>query len=106
PNLPEADQLDLIKRMKHPDDERVFVIAELFRRGMTMEEVHAGTTIDYYFLRRMHHIIEMETELRKQPFDKEILIKVKKYGFSDKQSARVREAKEDEIYRLTTEKGI
>src|SRR5699024_1665807 len=106
PNLPEADQLDLINRMKHPDDERVFVIAELFRRGMTMEEVHAGTKIDYYFLRRMHHIIEMENELRKQPFDKEILLKVKKYGFSDKQIARVWEAKEDDIYRFRTEKGI
>src|SRR5699024_1507293 len=95
PSLPEADQLDLINRMKHPDDERVFVIAELFRRGMTMEEVHAGTQIDYFFLRKMHHIIELEQDLEKQPFHQDILLQVKQYGFSDKQIARIWKSTEE-----------
>lgn len=106
PSLPKADQLDLINRMKNPDDERVFVIAELFRRGMTMEEVHAGTQIDYFFLRKMHHIIELEQDLEKQPFHKNILLQVKQYGFSDKQISRIWKSTEEDIYRFRMNESI
>ena len=54
-HLKDAEKLDnetLEKRLETPDDERLFLIAEAYRRGYTLEQIHALTKIDWWFLRQ------------------------------------------------------
>src|SRR5690606_14006305 len=49
--LKEADQIDeetLQTRLVKPDDERLFLIAEAYRRGYTLEQLQELTKIDWW----------------------------------------------------------
>src|SRR5699024_7196278 len=60
PYLENEAESNLLERIKNPDDERIFIITELLRRGVTMETIHAWTKMDYLFIQRIQHIIELE----------------------------------------------
>ena len=45
------------------DDERIFVVAEALRRGITPEEINAITKIDIWFIDRIQIIVDMEHKL-------------------------------------------
>ena len=47
-------------------DERIFAIAELLRRNVTIDEIYQLTKIDKYFLYRIRSIIELENQLKKK----------------------------------------
>jgi carbamoyl-phosphate synthase large subunit len=84
-----------------PNDERLFVIAEAFRRGMMVEEVHALSNIDRWFLEKILRLVQMETRLKvhgraiaslAETLDvdapeAQLLSDAKKLGFSDRQIA-------------------
>ena len=51
--LKDADELDddmLTARLSKPDDERMFLVAEAFRRGYELQEIQDLTNIDWWFL--------------------------------------------------------
>ena len=54
------------QQLKVVDDERIFVLAEALRRGIPREEIHQITAIDYWFIDRIHKIIQMETTLQER----------------------------------------
>ncbi|MDQ7860242.1 hypothetical protein RCO48_01845 [Peribacillus frigoritolerans] len=41
-------------------DERIFVIFEMLRKGVTIEEIHEATAIDYFFLKSFASLIQSE----------------------------------------------
>ncbi len=49
PNVESISMETLMIRLKTADDERLFLIAEAFRRGFTLEDVHQYTEIDLFF---------------------------------------------------------
>lgn len=92
-------ELDFIKqRISEQDDERLFFIGEAIRRGVTLEEIHEMTQIDYFFLNKFQHIIEIEHDLKDNVGDIDHLVWAKKYGFSDKVIAHRWNMTEKEIY--------
>ncbi|ARQ06649.1 carbamoyl-phosphate synthase large subunit [Macrococcoides canis] len=92
-------ELDFIKqRISEQDDERLFFIGEAIRRGVTLEEIHEMTQIDYFFLNKFQHIIDIEHDLKDNVGDIDHLVWAKKYGFSDKVIAHRWNMTEKEIY--------
>jgi carbamoyl-phosphate synthase large subunit len=87
---------DIDKALREPTDKRIFVIAEAFRAGYTIDHVHEQTKIDRWFLEKLMNITRTAQELEqwgrnhKQltdlPF--ELLKRAKVQGFSDFQIAR------------------
>jgi len=55
---------DIERRLGKADDERLFVIAEAFRRGVPLEKIHEISRIDRWFLDRFEYIVDLETTLR------------------------------------------
>src|SRR5699024_7618729 len=104
--LKKEDETELLERIVKADDERMFVLVELMRRGKTIEEIHELTKIDRLFLRKINHILELEKDLADTKFDTKMLEKVKRYGFSDMQIARVWEVTEQEVYDFRTKENI
>ena len=56
----DMDVQELMERIKKPTDERIFEIASLLRKGVSVEVIYDATMIDLFFLNKFNNIIEME----------------------------------------------
>ena len=83
PELKPLSDEEVFARIKNVDDERFFVIAEAFRRGKPLEEIHQITKIDRFFLRKISNIVDMEAVIKQGPMDAELMRRAKKMGFAD-----------------------
>ena len=83
PELKELSDEEIRARISKIDDERIFVVAEALRRGVSLEEIHEITMIDRWFLQKILNIVKMETVLKIEPMTKEIMRKAKRMGFAD-----------------------
>lgn len=100
------DPTTLEKRLKNADDERLFLIAEALRNGVSIQKIHEITKIDLFFLAKILHIINIENEVKEKPKNIEVLAKAKKYGFSDWEIAQLWSMEEKQVYSLRKENSI
>lgn len=100
------DPSTLEKRLKNADDERLFLIAEALRNGVSIQKIHEITKIDLFFLAKILHIINIEKEVKEKPKNIEVLTKAKKYGFSDWEIAQLWNMEEKQVYSLRKENSI
>jgi len=87
-------------------DERLFYLGEALRRGVTPETIHEWSEIDYFFLYKFKHIIDLEKEVAANVKDLETLREAKKYGFSDEIIAELWGMASEDIYALRKANGI
>lgn len=83
PELAKLSDQEIFDRVKRTDDERLFVIAEAMRRGMTIKEINAITMMDDFFLNKLLNIVEMEKRLVNEPMNAKLMRAAKKMGFAD-----------------------
>jgi carbamoyl-phosphate synthase large subunit len=96
--------------LRTPTPERVFAIGDALRAGMAVEEIHALSYVDPWFLREMRSIIELERAIsaphpgplpaaRGEGARKagEGLLEYKRNGFSDRQIATLTGRTESEV---------
>ena len=86
-------------------DDNMFAVAELMRRGETVEKLHEITKITAYFLEAVRNIVEMERKVAASR-DLDTFKAAKKMGFSDKFIAKLWGVKEIEVYNLRKENNI
>ncbi|EGK13221.1 carbamoyl-phosphate synthase, large subunit [Desmospora sp. 8437] len=107
---PEAMEIpveELQKRLAVPDDERLYLVAEWFRRGGSMEEAHALTRIDPFFLGKMEGIIRLEQALSAmKTWDSTLIKQAKRSGLTDATIARLTGREESEVRRRRQEAGL
>ncbi|MBM7604099.1 carbamoyl-phosphate synthase large subunit [Metabacillus crassostreae] len=109
PELTSSTSAELIELMKKTDDRRFFAVMELIRRGMGIEEIHAITEMDYYFLACFKHIIDLENQLKQQSvasLDEELIVTAKEKGFSDRTIAFLLQAAEENVRKARLEVGV
>ena len=97
---------DLYERLKIVDDQRIWVIAEALRKGITYEEIHDITMIDLWFIDKIQRIVEMEDALKAGPLTVELLREAKRIEFPDNVIARLTGKKEEEIKEMRYANGI
>lgn len=68
---------ELYQKIKDRDDERIFAIAQWLRMGYSMDEIHTLTNIDYFFLKHIQRIIDLEKEMKEHPKGVEVLYQLK-----------------------------
>lgn len=105
--------LDQIRdELRNATDERIFRLVTAMKRGLPIDEIYELTGIDRWFLYKIEHIIEIESELRQlTTMDDPIILadairEAKVYGFSDLQIARCLNADENMIRRIRTRNQI
>ncbi|CAB1262481.1 pyrimidine-specific carbamoyl-phosphate synthetase (large subunit) [Clostridiaceae bacterium BL-3] len=94
---------ELKDRIKRPDDERIFALAELLRRKYKIEKLSEITGMDKFFIYKFKWIIDEEEKLKSSSIgelNKDWLKMLKRKGFSDKGIADMMGISPDEIYRL------
>src|SRR5699024_1741881 len=76
--LKERDVEELKAYVKIPMDDRLFYLAELLRREVSIQEINELTSINLYFLSKMRNIIQFEKELKEATLHPELIIRAKK----------------------------
>ncbi|MCY9693749.1 carbamoyl-phosphate synthase large subunit [Paenibacillus alginolyticus] len=84
------DQETLELRLQKPDDERLFLLAEAYRRGYTVEQLQNLTKIDWWFLNKLEGLIKFEAEIAAADLTAELLFEIKRKGFTDRAVAEIR----------------
>ncbi|MBT2216912.1 carbamoyl-phosphate synthase large subunit [Virgibacillus dakarensis] len=97
---------ELKEKLPKADDERLFVLAEAFRRGMSVEAIFQLTKIDRFFLVKLAQLMELEETIKRNKFSLEIAAKAKRLGFSDTQIARLWNEPVDEVYEFRLNHNI
>jgi len=111
PDESEPESLaSLKKQLSEPTDERIFKVVKALKRGVSLGEISQLSGIDPWFLYKMRNIVEMEKVLAGlSPDDENVagaLEKAKRWGFSDKQIAKLMDVDEDEVRVLRKSHGI
>ena len=103
------DSAAVIEKLKDINDERIFVIAEAIRRGVSVEDINNITKIDDFFLCKIKELVLMEEKLKTLSLENltpEILKKAKKMGFTDAVIANYTSCSKQDIKNKRTALGI
>lgn len=96
------DREEIVHEISEAGPERIFYVADAFRIGMTLDEVHQMTDIDMWFLVQIKELVDIEkrvAQVKLEDITKEEMLFVKKKGFSDKRLASVLGVKEADVRR-------
>ena len=97
---------ELLERLKIVDDQRIYVIAEAIRKGISYEQIHDITKIDLWFIDKIAILTEMEHALETQPLTVDLLKEAKRIEFPDNVIARLTGKTEEEIKKMRYDNGI
>ncbi len=87
-------------------DDNIFAVAELLRRGVSVAELHEITKITAFFLEAIERIVKMEEVVKANPGSIEILKNAKVMGFGDKFISQLWGWKEVDVYNLRKENAM
>ncbi len=82
----------IINQLRQPGPERIWFLADGFRLGMSLDDIHQESKIDPWFLIQIQELIQLENQIslyKLNDLDAAILLKYKKKGFSDERLAEL-----------------
>jgi carbamoyl-phosphate synthase large subunit len=98
-----VDRETIEEELGEPGPERIWYVGDAFAQGFTLDEVHALTHIDPWFLSQIQEIVQIELEVEKRTpgdLDRETLLFLKRKGFSDRRLAYLLDTTEQEVRKL------
>ena len=112
----QADSSVIKAKLKTPNAERIWYVAQALRAGMSIQDIYELTWIDPWFLENIRQIIEMEEEIKVQSSKfkvqnansefVEIIKDAKSYGFSDRRIAQLLNVQEADIRNLRKQNNL
>ncbi|KAI8632098.1 carbamoyl-phosphate synthase [Xylariaceae sp. FL1651] len=102
---------DLDYELSHPTDRRWLAVGQaMLHEGYSVERIHELSKIDKWFLHKLQNLVdctkEMEAVGSLDGLKKELVLKAKKMGFSDKQIGNAVNSNEDSVRALRLSMGI
>ncbi len=79
----ELSDEEIEEKLSDIDDERIFVVTEALRRGISPDVIFNATKIDRWFLDRLQMIVNMENDLKAGKLDRATIQLAKEMGFAD-----------------------
>ncbi len=109
-DLGNEDDLTILRReLKEPGPERIFHLADAFRAGMSVEDVHALSFVDPWFLDQIEELVESEGDVVRRGLsglDAARLRRLKRQGFSDARIAQLTRTSESAVRALRKAFGV
>ena len=96
----------LIERLQLVDDERLYVIAQALRVGISVEKICYITKINSFFINKIKNIVMVEKDLSVNGITESNLKLAKKYSFPDKVIARYANCSPEDVLAKRNELGI
>ena len=93
------DRNAVIAALAKPTPDRIRVVAQAFRLGLTVGEIHTASKIDPWFLDQIEEIVKTEGRIREHglPQDEDGMRELKAMGFADTRLARLTGKRESEV---------
>jgi carbamoyl-phosphate synthase large subunit len=106
PGAPE--KAAIIKALARQTPDRLRLIAQAMRHGLSDEDIEAATAFDPWFLSRIREIVETEADIRENglPTTAAGLRKLKMMGFTDARLAKLGNREERDIRRARRSLGV
>ena len=104
-----VDRETIEEELGEPGPERIWYVGDAFAQGFTLDEVHALTKIDPWFLAQIQEIIQLELQIEKRTLadlDRDTLWFLKRKGFSDRRLAYLLDITESEVRKLRHSLGV
>ncbi|HET6545462.1 MAG TPA: carbamoyl-phosphate synthase large subunit, partial [Rhodanobacteraceae bacterium] len=105
----EGDLAALRREVKEAGPERVFYLGDAFRAGMSVEDVHALSFVDPWFLDQIEELVAIEGEVAAaglDALDARRLRALKRKGFSDARLAQLTGTSESAVRALRKAFGV
>ena len=102
-------EADICRQLQNPNVDRLWIIADAFRAGFSIEDVYKLSKIDPWFLWQIQDLIITETKLvgiTLQHLNEETLRQLKRQGFSDQHIAHLLGVQEKTIRELRWQYGL
>ncbi len=106
PKLQNLSDEEILQDLKRVDNERIWVIAEAIRRGISVDKIHEITTIDKFFINKVQRIVRIEKRLKTEELTEELLTTAKKMGYTDKVISELCGKPQEEIKNIRKGKNI
>ncbi len=89
----------ILAALAKPTPDRIRIVAQAFREGLSIEEVHRACRYDPWFLEQIQDLVRTERAVREGglPNDRATLLALKAKGFSDRRLARLAGLEEREV---------
>jgi carbamoyl-phosphate synthase large subunit len=103
------DREVLEKELGAPGPDRIWYVGDAFAQGMSVDEVHALTKIDPWFLVQIEDIVKIELELDTtalDAIDAADMRALKKKGFSDRRLAKLTHSSEQAVRAKRHAQGV
>jgi len=82
-NCKAIDGTDIREALHNQDDLRLFSVFRALKNGISVEEIHAATMIDEWFLYKLKNLADYEAEISNNTVSRDLYIKGKKLGYTD-----------------------
>jgi len=89
--------------------DKIWYVAETFRRKLSTDEIFQLTKIDPWFLNNINDIVSLEKKIKSTTFDKlgpSLMLRAKEYGFSDKYLASLFNISEENFRKHRQQMGV
>jgi carbamoyl-phosphate synthase large subunit len=91
---------EVLKACSVATPERLWIVGEAIRNGLSIQEIYHASAIDPWFLEEIKEVIQFEEEIsgkKLSSFSRDRLLRGKKLGFSDLRLAQLFEVTEEDI---------
>ena len=110
PIFNDEDEFETLKqKISIPSPDRLWFVADGFRKGLTVDEIFEFSKIDPWFLVQIKDLVDQEKIIENQTLsdlDQQQLYDLKRKGFSDSRIASIIQATEEEVRNLRSDLGI
>lgn len=109
PNIEEGDEKNAIRAaIGTPTPDRLRMVAQAMRLGLSVEQVHDASKIDPWFLEQIESIVKTEERIREHglPQDAENLRMLKAMGFSDARLASLTAKDAEDVAKLRADLDV
>ena len=94
--------------LARPTPDRLLLIAQAYRHGLSTAEIHAACRFEPWFLERIEEIVAAEERVRRDGLPKEAtpFLRLKQMGFSDKRLGKLAGLDETKVAKLRRRLGL
>jgi len=104
-----TNQAELLKGLERPSWNRLFMIYDAMKLGISIKTIQKLTRIDMWFLQQIEEMISLENEIsnyRLADIPRDLLYEAKQKGYADRQVAHLLRCLESEVYKKRNDLGI
>jgi carbamoyl-phosphate synthase large subunit len=104
-----GNQQELLTALERPSWNRLFMIYDAMKLGISIKTIQKLTRIDMWFLEQIEEMIALENEISKHhlhTISRDLLHEAKQKGYADRQIAHLLRCLESEVYRMRNDLNI